>query len=212
MRFRSSAVALAVSLLWGLSAGAQDLTLRAFGGPLFAAQINGDLSFQVQDVHVRGDLRAEYGGTAMAVGGAAGVTIGRFALEGELGVRRTDGERGLPGSPEVLVVPVDSVIVSGLASAWYNAPVTGRIVAYGGGGLGVADETEIGDLDIKLAWQLGAGLRYRLSDKVTLGAGYRYFRMADIIDVTDADTPLGTIAASGDYSDSSLIAEVGYQF
>jgi opacity protein-like surface antigen len=192
---------------WSAGASAQDFTLRLFGG-LASGEVENEVRFVepmppvgVFPIAIPQVIEHDDG---LVGGAAAGVELRRLTLEGELAFRPAERRAGT-------AFISDSLIVSGMANGWYNAPLTDSLIAYGGGGVGVAEDTEI-DSDLKFAWQVGGGLRHRLSEKITLGVGYRYFRIPDMIDFTGVDGFLGPFSVSGDYSESSILAEIGYTF
>lgn len=64
-----------------------------------------------------------------------------------------------------------------LANVWHDVGLTDRLAIYGGGGAGPGG-TRGGDgaatAPAGLAWQVGAGIAYDLSERLTLDVGYRH--------------------------------------
>lgn len=90
---------------------------------------------------------------------------------------------------------------SAMTNFWRDYFFTNRLGVYGGGGFGVGgyQYSMQGAEGIPLrgsstvntfAWQVGTGITYQLSDRITLDTGYRFFAMAP------GSTPLG-ISDSG---------------
>ena len=66
-----------------------------------------------------------------------------------------------------------------MANAWYDFDLGAELKPYVGGGVGYASNKVSNGLvmdgsDGGFAWQLGAGLNYRVGDKTSIGLGYRY--------------------------------------
>ena len=130
--------------------------------------------------------------TLFAAGFAAGLSLerqrGRLRVEVE-GMGRDVYEAAYPGVPNFGVILTNSW--SATANLWRDFMFTDRFGIYGGGGLG-AGGYQLGERDVLLgttqyydptaafAWQLGAGLVYELSDRLTLDVGYRYLELDSI--------------------------------
>lgn len=72
-----------------------------------------------------------------------------------------------------------------MANVWYDLPLGSSITPYVGGGIGYAEnEVEHGlvmnGTEGGFAWQLGAGANFALSDKMSIGVGYRYMDAGDV--------------------------------
>ena len=210
-----------------------DVTVRGFGGIVFG----GDLDYDVDDDF--GTITDFDIDTGFVVGGAAGVSWSDFTFEIEGAFRSQSIQYGYditdPDFAEFanVVADFDAEVGSVLANAWYEYDFTEKFSVYGGGGIGVGfsrfslndfegldlvpDGFEVGDPDdltvtgTSFAWQIGAGVKYSLSENVAIGAGYRFFN-SDIGggSFVDGDEIEQTNAI--DFSNSSLIAEITYKF
>jgi opacity protein-like surface antigen len=218
--------ALAAGLTLAAAASAESaFTLRAFGGATFSGKVDGNFVARTSAGPILDDDFTFDYDNGWLVGGAAGITFRHLTIEGELAYRRADvnsltiTDQGTSNS--LLDVSGHLGVVSLLGNAWYDVPLSRRLSLYGGGGVGVAKGSErfststVQDadfnLDYALAWQLGAGVKYKVDDKLWVGAGYRYFAVPDLINGSDT---INTFSdhSSGDYADSSMIAEIGVKF
>lgn len=121
-------------------------------------------------------------------GGAAGVAItrpmGQLRIEGE--GRYRDGLGGSLGVVDILAT--DNW--SSLANVWRDFGITENLGVYGGGGIGAGGYrfayTAAGDefanfQGTGFAWQIGTGVIYAVSDRVTLDLGYRYYSVGPLV-------------------------------
>jgi opacity protein-like surface antigen len=65
-----------------------------------------------------------------------------------------------------------------MANAYYDFEMGSGVKPYVMGGLGAAtvDSSWLGDNDTDFAWQLGAGLGFKIDESTTFDLGYRYLR------------------------------------
>ena len=111
---------------------------------------------------------------------AHGLDFGCVRIEGEIGYQQNDFRTYQPGD---VAADGDLSILSLLANGYYyceigNSPVV-PIVSAGVGVASVEYEDGIDEFekdDLVLAYQLGAGLGFRVSPSVTINAMYRYFK------------------------------------
>jgi outer membrane autotransporter protein len=103
-----------------------------------------------------------------------------------------------------------------MANAWYDFDMGNDFTPYIGGGVGYADnELKHGLLANgtggDFAWQLGAGVNYKIGDKTSIGLGYRYLDAGDI-EVTMARR-LGGVSpnVSYDIESHSVLANINFQ-
>ena len=68
--------------------------------------------------------------------------------------------------------------LSGMANLWVDIPLEAPVEPYVGGGIGVTGLEVNGEGKTAFAWQVGAGLAYKISDTVAITADYRH-READ---------------------------------
>ena len=64
--------------------------------------------------------------------------------------------------------------LAGMGNLWLDIPVGGKIEPYVGGGIGVVGLESGGEAKSAFAWQLGAGVAYKLSSHLALTADVRY--------------------------------------
>ncbi|ACF46200.1 MAG: outer membrane beta-barrel protein [Prosthecochloris sp.] len=114
---------------------------------------------------------------------AHGLELGNFRLEGEIGYQKNDFDAIEPG---VRTANGDLSILSLLGNGYYSLSAQGsRVMPVISAGVGVANiefEDEVNavdDSDLVLAYQVGAGLGYKLSESVTVTTMYRYFSTSD---------------------------------
>ncbi len=72
-----------------------------------------------------------------------------------------------------------------MANVWYDIPMGSGLTPYLGGGIGYADSEVEHGLVMNgsggdFAWQLGAGLNFAMTEKMSLGIGYRYMDAGDV--------------------------------
>lgn len=72
-----------------------------------------------------------------------------------------------------------------MANAWYDIDMGSNFTPYVGGGIGYADNEVKHGLAFNgssgdFAWQLGAGVNYKISDGTSIGLGYRYLDAGDV--------------------------------
>ena len=122
------------------------------------------------------------------------------------------------------VVPLDVAVTDGwsaMTNFWRDYFFTDRFGVYGGGGFGVGGyqysmqgASSIGPLRGSsvvntFAWQVGTGVTYQLSDRITFDTGYRFFAMtpgATPLAGTTPSTPLGSYTSA--FSASELLLSV----
>ena len=116
------------------------------------------------------------------------------------------------GTTSGAVIPLDVAVTNGwsaMTNFWRDYFFTDRFGVYGGGGFGIGGyqysmQGENGEIPLKgssvvntFAWQVGTGVTYQLSDRITFDTGYRFFAM------TPGATPLAVT------SGGSLVQPVG---
>jgi len=205
-----SAFNLATALATGVaavsaSAAASDPTFRLFGGVTLEPEIGAEASaaYYGYTVALSQDFELDSG---FVFGGAAGVDFGDFVIDAELAYRSSDLEGALTysGYSTYTYQFDESVgVISAMVNGWFELPVAAGFELYAGGGVGVAAGI-IEDIDpaIGIAYQLGAGARFNVTEYFGVGVGYRYFDTADIIDDS---------GITADYKDSSLMFEAKFK-
>lgn len=158
--------------------------------PIVAAVVlaaSGSAQAQDRGWYVRGDVGGSFSGELDAgptvdlddgwlVGGGAGYAFGNgLRAEGELLYMQNDVEGGSDGEAKTL---------ASFANVTYDFNAQGRIQPFVGAGLGFArvefQDGAIDDEDTGLAYQAKAGVAYRVNDRLTAEAAYRYMRVTDV--------------------------------
>lgn len=109
--------------------------------------------------------------SGFAVNGAIGYNFGSARLEGALGYQKHDFT-DLDENISLLTV---------MANAYYDFAAGFGINPYIMGGLGMAhvNMSWSSENEDVFAWQLGAGLGYKVADNTTLDLGYRYLKPSE---------------------------------
>ena len=103
-----------------------------------------------------------------------------------------------------------------MANAWWDIHNSSNFTPYLGGGVGYAISSYDGGavydgVDGNFAWQLGAGVDYKISEETQLGLGYRYFDAGDV--TLSLPTASGTPSSmSQDVRSSSVLLQLTHQF
>ena len=130
--------------------------------------------------------------TLFAAGGAIGIAFerhnGRLRLETEAMGRSTyDAEFLVTPSPGDTTILTNNWSV--MENLWRDFMLTERFGVYGGGGIGAGGyilgeqfegETLYADPAANFAWQVGGGLLWEISSRLTFDVGYRYFQINTI--------------------------------
>lgn len=119
--------------------------------------------------------------TGYLVNGAIGLKMESYRVEAEVGYHSNDFDQAYyyGGNDKMS-------IWSFMANAYYDFKMSDSdITPYIMGGLGVANVqwSYIGgnnDDDTAFAWQVGAGVGFKATDKITVDVGYRYFATGDV--------------------------------
>lgn len=135
------------------------------------------------------DASTSIGNGSLPMGDAAiGVSIPRTAgavrIELEGRQRNSLSSQQVVGTadPEASPMTIDGEWTT-MANVWRDVAVGEHAAVYAGGGAGVggyreapvADGTTQSGRVTDLAWQVGGGATYAVTDRVTLDAGYRYY-------------------------------------
>ena len=131
------------------------------------------------------------------------------------------------GTTSGAVIPLDVTVTNGwsaMTNFWRDYFFTDRFGVYGGGGFGVGGyqysmQGENGEIPLKgssvvntFAWQVGTGVTYQLSDRITFDTGYRFFAMnpgATPLSVTSGGSlvqPVGSYTSA--FSASELLVSI----
>lgn len=207
---RATLAALALALTCSV-ASAEGTYVSGFGGANFASDFG--TSFGPASLNSNTD-------TGYVIGAAVGTWVSGvkgLRIEGEVAYRSNDLGLALTvgAPPPVITLPGSDETWSFMGNLAYDIPVGNfPLKPYVLGGVGYADRTisvntpflltyEANEAGI--AWQLGAGAHYALSDTVAAHIGYRYFQGPDI------SRSFGPVGVSADGNDSSVIAGLTFR-
>ena len=124
--------------------------------------------------------------TGYGIAGAYGVALDNgFRLENELAYRQASGKQSAG----------DMWQLSWLLNIWYDIKNSTPATPYLGGGFGygrgrLASPGIIDESGSGLAWQVGGGVNYRISQQLSLGLGFRYVGISDLF-------PAGSAVVAG---------------
>ena len=166
------------------------LSVSAFAGdPGFYAGVNAGLivpsDVKMSSPGVSFDVSRKVG---YAIGGAAGYDFGtNVRAEAEISYKANDTSERKNGN---IVTAYNSTIsaLNFMANAYYDIHEMHSfgVMPYVGGGVGVAQLSNSNGVlaggtsnDTVFAYQVGAGVAYDVSSKVTMDVGYRYFGTSD---------------------------------
>lgn len=174
---------IAVGSINGPDATAGDIYFDAFGGVTVAQESDVDSTIFV--TASGGDQSYDPG---FVVGAAAGYQFDfGLQVEGEIAHRR-NGFDDFSGTPTGGVLSSTSF----MANLWYEFDTGTAWHPFVGGGIGAAlvgvEDFTLGpagasiqdDSDVTLAYQLGAGVAYDLTENIALTAQYRFFAAEDV--------------------------------
>ena len=189
---------------------------KARDGFVLGAAVGGDLSHWLKGL--RGEVELAYRHTKFGrATSRAQVTVTTDTVQ--LPASHTGGSTTFNGT---LTSTTNQASASGelrtftlMANAWYDFDMGSNFTPYIGGGVGYADNELTHGLLADgsggdFAWQLGAGVNYKISDGTSVGLGYRYLDAGDI-QVTLA-TRLGgpPAVASYDVESHSVLANINF--
>lgn len=127
--------------------------------------------------------------TLFAAGGAIGIAFergnGRLRIEAEgMGRDTYDAPFLVDSGPNDATLLTNNWSV--MTNVWRDLMLTERFGVYGGGGIGaggyilgerLGDELRYADPAATFAWQVGGGLLWEVTDRLTFDVGYRYFHI-----------------------------------
>lgn len=115
-----------------------------------------------------GDIDLDNG---LVLNGAVGYNFGSARLEAAIGYQNHD----------LNLFNSDVALLTLMANAYYDIDTDSSVRPYIMGGVGLANaHTSWDDEDeTELAWQVGAGLGFEITDNTTLDLGYRYLKPND---------------------------------
>jgi opacity protein-like surface antigen len=106
--------------------------------------------------------------TGLAVNGAIGYDYGQTRLEAAVGYQQHDWKYTLD----------DASFVTVMANAYFDADAGPEITPYVMAGAGIVnvDASWSSDTSTSFAWQVGAGLGFKIDENIIVDVGYRYLR------------------------------------
>ena len=208
--------AVALGAIVGAPAMAQDTGAYAGieGGVVFPDDIEYEAAGIDNAVEVDHDMGFD-------VGGIVGYDFGGFRIEGEGSWKKANVDTiiaNIGQRPGTYDGDGDLQIFSAMLNGLVDFGSDDGVNFFAGAGLGIAEvQTDFTnrpagsyivqeDYD-EFAWQLLAGLRFPLSDRVDLGVKYRYFNVEDIDTATEAGDAVGF-----DVSTHSVLAQLLVNF
>lgn len=116
----------------------------------------------------------------VVLNGAIGYNFGTARLEGAVGYQKHDLSDD--------IFDDDVSLLTVMANAYYDFDTGTEIRPYimGGAGLAHADMSWASNSDDVFAWQVGAGVGFKVADQTTLDIGYRYLK-PNKIDIGEGD-------------------------
>lgn len=142
-------------------------------------------------------------GIRLAYGAATPVKYGK--LRGELEFGWNDDAKDSSVNPFVVKTPTtvnaatETSVYSAMVNLYYDIDTGTKFTPYVGAGLGYARvESKISlqqqgvsekSKDNNLAWQIGAGVSYAMTDNISFDAGYRYTDYGNVKDSYKMDIP-----------------------
>jgi opacity protein-like surface antigen len=131
--------------------------------------------------------------------------------EAEAGYRQLNGDTTsiMVGGTKYTVDSSDleSKAFSAMGNLYFNIPTESKVSPYIGAGIGWAHEQDEGS--DAFAYQVMAGLDFKVSDRSTLFAGYRYFGTTDFENKYTV-TGLGQVTETASVKAHAI--DVGYRF
>jgi len=70
-------------------------------------------------------------------------------------------------------------VLTGMVNVWPVIQLAANWQLYGGGGVGLGYARLAGESDTALAWQVGGGIQYALTEALSVDMGYRYLVVED---------------------------------
>ncbi len=170
-----------------------------FSAPVYSAEgfyMSGNIGFamasdsDLTDSTVPGvTVNTEFD-TGLALGAALGYDFNRFRVEGEIAYQKNDIDK-IDSPGVILDATGDAVALSFLINGYYDFINSSAFTPYISAGMGFA-QVEFNNLDISslgfsgsndedtvFAYQIGIGVGYAVTEKVTIDVKYRYFDTED---------------------------------
>lgn len=163
---------------------------------------------------------------AGAVGFNLGTVVPGLRVEAEVAYRENQVDGVFTATPvagsTTGTLDYDHSALSVLANVWYDFDL-GDVSPYIGGGIGWADVEADGNFadaspavypfsvsDDGFAWQLGAGINFKIAPNMKLGVGYRYFSGPEVTLSGTALVATNLAADELDYDNHSAVATISF--
>lgn len=119
--------------------------------------------------------------SGLVLNGAVGYNFGSARLEAAVGYQSHD----LSDFDDVNVS-----VLTGMANAYYDFDIDSSVRPYimGGAGIASVDTNQDTDSETVFAWQVGAGLGFKIARNTTLDLGYRYLKPNKIEDSLEIES------------------------
>ena len=120
--------------------------------------------------------------TGYTIDGAIGYRFNEmFRAEAEVGFQKSSITSLSFAGTTVTIDGGDTDVLSGMANGYVDFPTDSIVTPYIMGGIGVATvDIDDDDSDTVAAAQIGAGLNFKIDEKVSLGLSYRFFATDDL--------------------------------
>lgn len=140
--------------------------------------------------------------TGFAFGVAAGYTFSNnFRVEGELAYQQNNFSTTRSYTDHQLLFEGTNIhTLAGLINGYYDFKNSSKFTPYIGAGIGVGGiiNKYTNDLGAAFAYQVGAGVDYSITDKITVGVKYRYTGL-DSVELRDSNVTNHNIYAGAKF-------------
>ena len=208
----AATLCLAIAVLLGSNAHAESY-LSVNIGPAMLSDSDTTSTANNGTGRVTGDSSFDNG---FDINGALGTSLGAIRLEGEIAYRKNDWDT-FAATTGTLDITGSFTSLSFMANGWYDFDIDPDWVPFLGGGVGMSlmnmeitssngTPSSYDESDTVFAYQVGAGLGYKVSPKITISLSYRVFGTSEVefVDPTDTDTY--------DYRNHSVLLGVRHNF
>ena len=146
-----------------------------------------------------GEITVEFD-PGIAIGTYIGYTFGKMRIEGEIAAQKNDIDKigaTISGVSINLDMNGEETVVSFLANGYYDFKNSSPFTPFVSAGIGFAnvnvdvEDIDVSDDDTVFAYQVGVGIAYAISEKVSIDAKYRYLGATDA-EIAGADCEFGS--------------------
>ncbi len=199
-----------VSVMAGGFNGQEDrgVYFSVFGGASFSQDVKG------YETPTNLGYTARMESPGYLVGGAIGFRLNdNIRTEAELAYRRYSVDEVQFNGAAATKIDGYADAISFLGNVWYDVPLNSRLTPYAGGGLGLGYATYSNrgsgykDSDTGFMFQLGTGIKWAVTEKVSLDFGYRF---RGLLNLKFKD--LGLVDKRNDYLGHNFIVGMTFGF